>query len=53
MSSGAETFTARAHAAQEPERTRLYNDRVAAMPRFAEYKAMTERLIPVIVVERL
>ena len=38
--------------ATEPERSRLLDARVAVMPRFGEYVDMTDRAIPVVVVER-
>ncbi|MEM8922071.1 MAG: nitroreductase/quinone reductase family protein [Actinomycetota bacterium] len=47
-----ERFAARARVAEEPERTALLDDRIARMPRFGEYVTMTERTIPVVVVER-
>jgi len=46
---GTEQFQVRAAIAAEPERTRLYNQMVAAMPGFAEYQRKTTRKIPVIV----
>lgn len=49
---GAERFAARARVAEEPERTRLFDERVAVMPRFDGYRTMTERTIPVVVIER-
>ncbi len=49
---GAETFAARARVAEEPERSRLFAERVAVMPRFDGYRTMTERTIPVVVIER-
>ena len=51
---GTETFRARATAAAEPERTRLYDQQVALMPFFDGYRrAVNEREIPVVVFERL
>jgi deazaflavin-dependent oxidoreductase (nitroreductase family) len=51
---GTESFRARARAAQEPERTRLYDAQAALMPFFDSYrKRTTEREIPVVVLERL
>ena len=48
-----ETFPARAHAATEPERTRLYDRQAKAMPFFQGYrKRVTSREIPVVVFER-
>lgn len=49
---GTERFPARARVAAEPERTRLLNERIAVMPRFGQYLEMTDRTIPVVVVER-
>ncbi len=49
---GTERFHATASTAAEPERTRLFDERIAAMPRFGEYVSKTERTIPVVVVER-
>ncbi|MDG2113560.1 MAG: nitroreductase family deazaflavin-dependent oxidoreductase [Actinomycetota bacterium] len=45
-------FSATASIAQEPERTRLFDERIAAMPRFGDYKTQTDREIPVVVIER-
>ncbi len=49
---GTEEFGAVATTAAEPERTRLFDARIAAMPRFGEYVDQTDRTIPVVVVER-
>jgi deazaflavin-dependent oxidoreductase (nitroreductase family) len=46
---GTETFQVRASVAEEPERTRLYNQMVAMMPGFDDYRRKTTRVIPVIV----
>ena len=46
---GTEKFQARASAAEEPERTRLYNKMVEMMPGFDDYRRKTTRVIPVIV----
>ena len=46
---GKETFQARATVAEEPERTRLYNEMVKVMPGFDDYRHKTTRVIPVIV----
>jgi deazaflavin-dependent oxidoreductase (nitroreductase family) len=46
---GKETFQARARVAEEPERTRLYNQMVGMMPGFDDYRRKTARVIPVIV----
>lgn len=47
-----ETFEARAEVAPPAERDRLYADRVAAMPGFAEYQEKTDRVIPVVLLTR-
>jgi len=49
---GAEKFEAEATVVSEPERTRLYNQMVTVMPRFAEYQEKTSRVIPVILLTR-
>lgn len=49
---GAERFEATARTAEEPERTRLFEERIALMPRFGEYLNKTDRIIPVVVIER-
>jgi deazaflavin-dependent oxidoreductase (nitroreductase family) len=46
---GTDKFQARASVAQEPERTRLYNQMVEVMPGFDDYRRNTTRVIPVIV----
>jgi deazaflavin-dependent oxidoreductase (nitroreductase family) len=46
---GMETFQARATVAEEPERTRLYDEMVKVMPGFDDYRRKTTRVIPVIV----
>jgi deazaflavin-dependent oxidoreductase (nitroreductase family) len=46
---GTEKFQARASVAEEPERTRLYNQMVEVMPGFDDYRRKTTRVIPVIV----
>jgi deazaflavin-dependent oxidoreductase (nitroreductase family) len=50
---GSEQFQARATAAAEPERTRLFEQMAAQMPGFAEYQRNTARTIPVVVLERM
>ncbi len=51
---GNETFRARAYTAQEPERTRLFDQQAAQMPFFDTYRRqVTDRTIPVVVFERL
>ena len=49
---GQEQFNARATVVEEPDRTRLLDARIAAMPRFGGYTELTDRTIPVVVVER-
>lgn len=50
----AEKFQARASTAQEPERTRLFDQQAAIMPFFDDYrKQVTAREIPVVVLERI
>ena len=46
---GTETFHVHASVADEPERTRLYDQMVAMMPGFEDYRRKTTRVIPVIV----
>ena len=46
---GTEKFQARPTVAEEPERTRLYDQMVAMMPGFDDYRRKTTRVIPVIV----
>jgi deazaflavin-dependent oxidoreductase (nitroreductase family) len=46
---GTEKFEARASVAEEPERTRLYNQMVTMLPGFDDYRRNTTRVIPVIV----
>jgi deazaflavin-dependent oxidoreductase (nitroreductase family) len=50
---GSETFTARARVTEGAERDRLFAERVAASPNFAEYQRRTARVIPVVVLECL
>lgn len=47
-----EKFVATAHIAEGAERDRLFANRVAEMPDFAEYQSRTERVIPVVTLER-
>ncbi|MDO8754000.1 MAG: nitroreductase family deazaflavin-dependent oxidoreductase, partial [Anaerolineales bacterium] len=49
---GTEEFEVNAAVAEEPERTRLYNQMATVMPGFADYKSKTTRDIPVIVLKR-
>lgn len=49
-----ETFRARATAITEgPERDRLYRAQADLMPNFDEYEKLTDRVIPVVVLERI
>lgn len=50
---GTETFDARAEITEEPERSDLYAKMASRNPGFAEYAKRTERVIPVIKLERL
>ena len=50
---GTEKFQVRATVSAEPERTRLYNQMIAMMPSFAEYRLKTKRVIPVIILKRV
>ena len=48
-----ETFRAQARVAEGEERDRLYRAQADLMPNFDEYAAKTDRLIPVVVLERV
>jgi deazaflavin-dependent oxidoreductase (nitroreductase family) len=48
---GKEKFQAYASVAEEPERTRLYDQMVAMMPGFDDYRRKTTRVIPVVVLK--
>ena len=51
---GTETFKARATStAQGTERDRLYAQHAPTMPAFLEYQPKTERIIPVVLLERI
>jgi deazaflavin-dependent oxidoreductase (nitroreductase family) len=50
---GAEKFKAQAVIVEEPERTRIFEKRVALLPRFGEYQNRTKRPLPVILLTRL
>jgi len=50
---GGETFEARASVTEGAERDRLFAQRAATNPNFAEYQQRTTRVIPVVVLERL
>ncbi len=47
-----ERFEARASSADSTERERLYDRVVAQLPRFDEYRKSTDRVIPVVILER-
>jgi deazaflavin-dependent oxidoreductase (nitroreductase family) len=47
-----DTYTARATVVDRAERDRLYAAHAAAMPNFAEYETLTDRVIPIVVLER-
>jgi deazaflavin-dependent oxidoreductase (nitroreductase family) len=49
---GDEAFPARAEVATGAERERLFEARVAVMPRFGRYRELTDREIPVVVISR-
>ena len=49
---GAECFEARAIIPDRAERDRLFDAQAAIMPGFRDYQEKTERIIPVIVLER-
>jgi len=49
---GPETFEATARIAEEPERTELYARMEALSDAFSEYKKISGRVIPVVVLER-
>jgi len=50
---GNETYDARAVILTGEERDRLYANQVEAMPTFGDYQAKTDRVIPVISLERI
>lgn len=50
---GSEKFAARATISEPDERRRLYDAHAAAYPGFREYEKKTDRVIPVIVLERV
>jgi deazaflavin-dependent oxidoreductase (nitroreductase family) len=50
---GTEQFQVMATISVEPERTRLYDKMVEAMPGFAGYQQKTTRVIPVIILTRV
>jgi deazaflavin-dependent oxidoreductase (nitroreductase family) len=49
---GEETFTARASVAEPAERDRLFAAQAELMPGFKDYEKATDRVIPVVVLER-
>ena len=49
---GSEKYDAIATVAEEPERTRLYDQMAAQYPGFEEYRQKTSRIIPVITLQR-
>ena len=49
---GTEAFTAKAVVPEGAERDRLFDAQAAIMPGFREYQNNTERIIPVVVLER-
>ena len=53
VEAGAERFRARATIATGAERERLWARHIARIPAFAGYERMTDRQIPVVVLERL
>ena len=50
---GGETFEARTRVTEGAERDRLFAERAAASPNFAEYQRRTTRVIPVVLLKRL
>jgi deazaflavin-dependent oxidoreductase (nitroreductase family) len=50
---GQDTVAVRARIAEGEERNRLFDRQKAAMPGFAGYEASTDRVIPVVVLERV
>jgi deazaflavin-dependent oxidoreductase (nitroreductase family) len=50
---GTEKFPARATVTEGAERTRLLDDRIAAVPQFGVYRQMTKRELPVVALERI
>jgi deazaflavin-dependent oxidoreductase (nitroreductase family) len=53
LEAGGETFKARATVTDGAERDRLWTRHVAEFPEFGEYPKKTDRVIPVIVLDRL
>lgn len=50
---GGEAFEARARVTEGAERHRLFAQRIATSPNFADYQRRTARVIPVVVLERI
>ena len=50
---GSETIKVSAHDAEGDERQRLYDAQAEMMPAFKEYAAKTERVIPVVLLDRV
>ena len=50
---GTEKFQARARITEGAERSRLLDDRIAAVPQFGDYQKMTDRELPVLVLDRV
>jgi len=50
---GADTVAVRSRVAEGEERDRLFEQQKAAYPGFADYEAGTDRVIPVVVLERV
>lgn len=48
-----DTYAARATVVDRAERDRLYAAHAETMPNFAEYEAKTDRVIPIVVLERI
>lgn len=53
MELGGEKVKGRATIADRAERDRLYAKQAAAWPQFADYEKATDRVIPVVVIERV
>jgi deazaflavin-dependent oxidoreductase (nitroreductase family) len=49
---GAESFWAVAHTADDTEKPRLWDKMVGLYPEYADYQVKTDRVIPVVVLER-
>jgi deazaflavin-dependent oxidoreductase (nitroreductase family) len=53
VEAGGETFMARATVARGAERDRLWDQHAAERPEFREYPSKTDRVIPVILLDRI